>query len=95
MTGLQLIQKHKTILSINDLILTKCLNFKIPEDFDYLAARDLFLKPQVDDVKDFRMQIKPPDEQGLYEFLVNEKQFKEKTVLNSIKKLRKYVKQLE
>lgn len=52
--------------------------FKVPENFPYKEARALFLAPDVqkEGLKEL-LQWGPPDEEGLVEFLVKEKDFRE------------------
>lgn len=47
-----------------------------PEDWLYKEARDLFLNPEVVDCSTVELKWSEPDEDGLIQFMCNEKQFR-------------------
>lgn len=47
-----------------------------PEDWLYKEARSLFLKPEVVDGSTVELKWSEPDEEGLIQFMCNEKQFR-------------------
>jgi flap endonuclease-1 len=63
--------------------------FVVPENFDYVSVRKLFSSPQVSDCSSLELKWNDPDEEGLVEFLVKEKNFNEERVRQSIEKLKK------
>jgi flap endonuclease-1 len=60
----------------------------VPEDFDFAAARKLFLNPDVTPAADITIEFKEPDAEGLIEFLVNEKRFSRDRVEKGIARLK-------
>lgn len=81
----QLIQKHKSIEEV-----LKHIDLEknpVPEGFNYTHSRELFLNPDVTDPKEISLTWTEPDEAGLIEFLVNEKQFNLERIQTAIKKL--------
>lgn len=84
--ALRLIKKHKNIEEIiesieNDPVLKE--KYIIPQDFNYLAAREYFMNP---DVNGKHIAKSPPNLDELKEFLIREKAFSVKRVENFIKK---------
>ncbi|XP_015919660.1 flap endonuclease 1 isoform X2 [Parasteatoda tepidariorum] len=63
--------------------------YKIPEDWYYKEARELFKKPEVTDGENVELKWNDPDEEGLIKFLCGEKNFSEDRVKNGVKKLMK------
>uniref|UniRef100_A0A3Q3MXP1 Flap endonuclease 1 n=1 Tax=Mastacembelus armatus TaxID=205130 RepID=A0A3Q3MXP1_9TELE len=60
-----------------------------PEDWLYKEARSLFLKPEVVDCSSVELKWSEPDEEGLIQFMCNEKQFSEDRIRNGCKKIMK------
>lgn len=60
-----------------------------PSDWNYEAARKLFLKPEITDPETIELKWNDPDEDGLVKFLCGERQFAEDRVRNGAKKLMK------
>ncbi|XP_040921793.1 flap endonuclease 1 isoform X2 [Toxotes jaculatrix] len=58
-----------------------------PEDWLYKEARSLFLKPEVVDCSSVELKWSEPDEEGLIQFMCNEKQFSEDRMRNGYKKI--------
>lgn len=80
------LQKHHSIEGIiANLDQTK---HKVPEDFLYAEARQLFLKPDITPGEDVDIQFTEPDEEGLLKFLVEEKLFNRERVVKGIARLR-------
>nr|CAI5823472.1 unnamed protein product [Callosobruchus analis] len=86
--AIELIQKHKSIENI-----LKALDkdkYPAPENWEYEAARELFVNPEIADPESFdQLKWGEPDEEGMVEFLCKEKQFNEDRVRNGCKKLLK------
>ena len=84
-TAFELIQKHKSI----DEILEHLDKQKHPvgEEFQYAGAADLFLNAPVNDVSDLNLQWKAPDQEGLIQFLCEEKGFNQERVQAGIKRI--------
>ena len=59
-------------------IISRAMQHKVPELFPYAEARRLFIEPNIEKA-DLAAKIKftKPDEEGLVQFLVHEKQFSE------------------
>ena len=65
----------------------KKVKYVVPEDFKFEAAREIFKNPDVNIEMDLKW--KAPDEEGLIQFLVEEKGFNKENCLNAIAKLKK------
>lgn len=85
--ALTLIKKHRTIEAILKNIDTK--KYPVPEDFDFVAARELFKNPEVTDPSTVELKWTPPDEEALIQFMCKEKGFNEQRIQNGIEKLKK------
>lgn len=88
MKAFEMIKKHRTLENCIDEIKAKN-KYKIPEDWPYEAARELFRNPDVQDPETIDLKWTPPDVDGLVEFLVGEKGFSEDRVRKSAEKLTK------
>ena len=87
--ALKMIQEHKNIEGVlKNLDTTK---YPLPEPFPFEEARQLFVNPEVTDVKcpDVDFKWTEPDAEGLKKFLVEEKQFAEERVNKAIERLNK------
>ncbi|SCV00380.1 LAMI_0G04676g1_1 [Lachancea mirantina] len=93
-TALKLIKEHKSLENIVAFIESGESNakWKIPENWAYKEARDLFLKPDVLDASDINLKWTEPQEDALVEFMVKEKGFNEERVRTGIQRLRKGLK---
>mmetsp|Transcript_7016 Transcript_7016/g.17148 ORF Transcript_7016/g.17148 Transcript_7016/m.17148 type:complete len:373 (-) Transcript_7016:111-1229(-) len=60
-----------------------------PQAFLFKQARELFKKPALTEVSKESIKWRDPDEEGIVQFLCNEKGFEESRVRNGIKKLKK------
>lgn len=87
MKAVSLIKEHKNIETILKHIDTK--KYNVPENWPYKEARALFQAPDVKDGSTIELKWEEPDEEGVVQFLVNEKSFSEDRVRSAIKKLAK------
>lgn len=69
-----LIKEHGSIEKILENINTE--KHPVPKDWPYQDARELMNKPDVLDPATLELKWEEPDEEGIVEFLVKEKQFK-------------------
>ncbi|KAF8247734.1 flap endonuclease-like protein 1 [Wilcoxina mikolae CBS 423.85] len=88
-TALKMIREHKTIEKVLENLGDK---YKVPENWPYADARELFHKPEVTDPKDLDFKWEAPDIEGLVKFLVVEKGFNEDRVRNGAGRLTKGLK---
>lgn len=90
-TALKLIREHGSLEKIVELIEKGGANarWKIPENWPYLDARELFLKPEVLNADEITLKWEHPKEEELIEFMCKEKGFSEDRVKSGIQKLRK------
>lgn len=84
--ALQLIKKHNNIENI--LLNIDKKKYLVPENWQYQEARELFINPLVSEVNDLKWN--DPDEEGLIQYLVNEKNFSMDRVVAGIKKIKKF-----
>ncbi len=63
--------------------------YKIPENWPFEQARILFKSPEVSEASTLDLKWKEPDEQGIVDFLVTEKQFNEERVRKAVQKFSK------
>ena len=66
--------------------------WKVPENWPYKEARDLFVHPDVIDGKEINLKWEPPKEQELIDYLCKEKLFSEERVKAGIERLKKGLK---
>ena len=88
-TGFNLIKAHKSLDKAVEAI-AENKKFTIPENFDWVGAKDLFVNPEVN--VDIQFVWGSCDEVGLTEFLVQRKGFSLKRVEDAIEKLKKAAK---
>lgn len=62
--------------------------YKVPEDFDFVGARELFRNPDVKPASEIELQWKEPDAEGLRKFLVEDKLFNPERVEKGITRLK-------
>ncbi|GFU33167.1 flap endonuclease 1 [Nephila pilipes] len=79
------IKSHKCIEDIIEKIDKQ--KYKIPEDWLYKEARELFKQPEVSNSESVELKWTDPDEEGLIKFLCGDKGFSEDRVKNGVKKL--------
>uniref|UniRef100_A0A4W6D5P9 Flap endonuclease 1 n=1 Tax=Lates calcarifer TaxID=8187 RepID=A0A4W6D5P9_LATCA len=83
--AIDLIRQHGCIEEILENI--EPSKHPVPEDWLYKEARSLFLKPDVVDCSSVELKWSEPDEEGLIQFMCNEKQFSEDRIRNGCKKI--------
>lgn len=88
-TALKLIKEHKTIEKVLESLGDK---YKVPENWPYQDARELFAKPDVLAPKDVDFKWEAPDVPGLIDYLVKEKGFSEDRVKAGAARLEKGLK---
>lgn len=86
--ALEMIQKHKSIEEGLKHLNTEKYTFN-PEEFLYREAAALFKNPDVTDATDMKVTWTSPDEDGLLQFLCEEKGFSRERVLGGIERLKK------
>ncbi|SJM83167.1 probable Flap endonuclease 1 [Zygosaccharomyces bailii] len=93
-TALKLIKEYGSLEKIVEYIQSGEANnkWKIPEDWPFQEARELFLQPDVLDAKNIDLKWSPPDEEKLVDFLCKEKKFNEDRVRSGVKRLQKGLK---
>lgn len=88
--ALALIKQHGGIEAVLESLDRE--KYKVPEDWPFQAARQLFLKPNVLGVEDAAVaEIKweQPDEEGLVQFMVHQAGFNEQRIRAGIDKIKK------
>ncbi|KAK9475334.1 PIN domain-like protein [Dipodascopsis tothii] len=92
-TALKLIKEHKSLDGIVKYIQDHPESkYRIPDNWAYEDARELFRNPEVTDPKDVDIRWTEPDVEGLVEFMVKEKGFKEDRIRSGAAKLTKNLK---
>uniref|UniRef100_A0A0N4ZU55 Flap endonuclease 1 n=1 Tax=Parastrongyloides trichosuri TaxID=131310 RepID=A0A0N4ZU55_PARTI len=82
-----LIKAHKNIDTILEHIdLTK---HKVPENWNFKSARELFISPDVTDGNEFSFKWSPPDIEGIIAYMSGEKNFNESRLRTSLERLKK------
>ena len=85
--AVQLIEKYGTIEAILETLDQE--KYKVPDNFPFREIRELFKHPEVADPSTLDIKWTAPDEEGLIEFLVNQKGFSEERVRRGVEKLNK------
>lgn len=85
--AVDLIRKHKTIEKAIESLDKK--KYPMPEDFNFAGARGLFVKPDITPPDDVKLVWKDPDEEGLIQYLVNEKGFQIERVKGGLARMKK------
>ncbi|GMM48097.1 multifunctional nuclease [Pichia kluyveri] len=92
-TALKLIKEHKNIENIIKSIEENPKSkYKIPENWPYKEARELFLNPDVLKGDDVILKWEEPDIEGLVEFMVKQNGFSEQRIRDGASKLSKALK---
>lgn len=93
-TAFKLIKEHGSLDKIVEYITSNPdkTNYKIPENWPYNEARQLFLKPDVEEAGDVNLKWKEPDVDGLIQYMVKEKGFSEDRIRSGAEKLKKGLK---
>jgi hypothetical protein len=89
--ALEGIKKYKTIEKFIEHLDTE--KYPVPENFPIADIRELFKHPEVTDPETLDLKWTEPDEEGLLQYLVQEKGFSEDRVRKGIEKLKKNAKQ--
>lgn len=85
--AVQLIEKHGNIENILETLDKE--KYKVPDNFPFREIRELFRHPEVAETSTLDIKWTAPDEQGLIEFLVQQKGFSEERVRRGVEKLNK------
>ncbi|KAI9337689.1 PIN domain-like protein [Zopfochytrium polystomum] len=85
--AVSLIKEHKSIEKVLQTLDGK--KYEVPADWPYKDARELFRAPDVTSADGLEFKWEEPDEQGVVDFLVGEKNFNEDRVRATVKKLAK------
>lgn len=90
-TAMKLIQEHKSIEAIIEWIETQgeTCKYKVPENWPYKEARELFLHPDVTPAQEISLKWSSPDEEALIQYMVKEKGFSEERIKAGIERLKK------
>mmetsp|Transcript_18684 Transcript_18684/g.33805 ORF Transcript_18684/g.33805 Transcript_18684/m.33805 type:complete len:466 (+) Transcript_18684:351-1748(+) len=91
-TAIKLINQCSRLEAVLDYVKTQP-RFKIPEDFEYIGARQLFFEAETIDPLTIRLRWAQADTSGLYEFLVTHRGFSPNRVNGCIKRLLKTYKE--
>jgi len=87
-TAFNLIKKHGDIKTVIENLDKK--KYHVPEDFDYVNARRMFVEPDVLDVKNLpTFKWTNPDEEGLIGFMCDQKSFSIDRIKKGIMRLKK------
>ena len=71
--ALSMMKEHRSIEAVIEAI--KGTKYEVPANFDYKRARDLFINHEVLDPKAMKLKWGKVDEEGLLQYLVEEKGF--------------------
>ncbi|EGV65611.1 Elongation of fatty acids protein 2 [Yamadazyma tenuis] len=93
-TAFKLIKEHGSIDNIVKFINDNPdkTKYKLPENWPYEEARELFLNPDITPCSELSFKWKEPDLEGMIEFMVNDKGFSEDRVKSGYEKLKKGLK---
>ncbi|KAK9467772.1 PIN domain-like protein [Lipomyces arxii] len=92
-TAVKLLREHKDLDGVVKFITDNPNSkYKIPENWPYKDARELFLYPEIQDPENIDLKWIEPDLEGLIEFLVTEKGFNEDRVRSGAARLTKNLK---
>eukprot|EP01118_Nematostelium_gracile_P007102 TRINITY_DN2298_c0_g1_i4.p1 TRINITY_DN2298_c0_g1~~TRINITY_DN2298_c0_g1_i4.p1 ORF type:complete len:410 (+),score=111.62 TRINITY_DN2298_c0_g1_i4:144-1232(+) len=81
-----LMKEHKSLENvIKNLDREK---FKIPENFNFQAARDVYKSPLIIEPESIELNWTPPNEKELQEFLLKQKRFQSQQVSDGVMKMR-------
>lgn len=84
--ALKLIREYGCIENILDNI--DRTKYKVPKDFPYMEIREYFLNPEVTKASEFSKKdfcLQKPDPEGIYDFLVEEKNFNPSRITAGLK----------
>ncbi|ODV91176.1 hypothetical protein CANCADRAFT_57501 [Tortispora caseinolytica NRRL Y-17796] len=92
-TALKLLREHKNLEGVIEHLKSSSSKSKVPEDWPYQDARELFRNHDVMKGSECEISWKKPDVDGLIEFLVAKRGFSEDRVRSAAEKLAKGVSQ--
>ncbi|KAG7665820.1 FEN1 [[Candida] subhashii] len=93
-TAYKLIKEHGSLEKIVEYIENNPgkTKFKVPENWPYKEARQLFLKPEVVNASEVTLKWKEPDVDALVDYMVKQKGFSEDRIRSGAEKLKKGLK---
>ncbi|KAI5968270.1 FEN1 [Candida margitis] len=93
-TAFKLIKEHGSLDNLVEYLEKNPdkTKFKVPENWPYKEARQLFMHPEVIEAKDVELKWKEPDVDGLIEYMVRQKGFSEDRIKSGAEKLKKGLK---
>lgn len=92
-TGYKLIKEHGSIEKVIEFIESQeNSKYKIPENWPFAEARELFLHPEVLDPKDVELKWVEPDVDKLVQYMCRDNGFSEQRIREGCEKLKKGVK---
>ncbi|GME80544.1 unnamed protein product [Ambrosiozyma monospora] len=92
-TAMKLIKEHGSIEKIIESIEENPKSkYKVPENWPYKEARELFLHPEVLDGNEVELKWTEPDVEGLIQYMVRENGFSEQRIRDGAEKLKKGLK---
>jgi len=93
-TAYKLIKEHGSLDKIVEWIESnpEKTKYKVPENWPYDEARQLFMKPEVTKASEITLKWKEPDVDGLIEYMVKQKGFSEDRIRSGAEKLKKGLK---
>lgn len=92
-TALKLMKEHGSLEKIVEFIQnSESTKWKVPENWPYKEARELFVKPDVIDGNEIQLKWTAPKEEELVKYMCEEKKFSEERVRAGIKRLQKGLK---
>ena len=93
MKAFNYIKSHKNIESVLEVVEIenekRKKKFQVPDNFLYKESRGLFKIPDVLAGEEVKLKWDPPNEEGLKQFLQEDKGFSETTVNNALAKFKK------
>ncbi|CCG23271.1 hypothetical protein CORT_0D04310 [Candida orthopsilosis Co 90-125] len=93
-TAYKLIKEHGSLDNLVEYLQKNPdkTKFKVPENWPYKEARELFLHPEVIEATEVELKWKEPDVDGLIEYMVKQKGFSEDRIRSGAEKLKKGLK---
>jgi len=93
-TAYKLIKEHGSLDNLVEYLQNNPdkTKFKVPENWPYKEARELFLHPEVMEASKVELKWKEPDVDGLIEYMVKQKGFSEDRIRSGAEKLKKGLK---
>ncbi|CAK7892165.1 flap endonuclease 1 [[Candida] anglica] len=93
-TAFKLIKEHGSLEKLVEYLEQNPdkTKFKVPENWPYKEARELFLHPEVEAASEVNLKWSEPDVDGLIEYMVKQKGFSEERMRSGAEKLKKGLK---